>query len=53
MMPNNDVRGTKYTNFAVPVSTIEAKTNINFFPNMPVKYKQAKTFINTDLVNFK
>ena len=53
MMPNNDVRGTKYTNFAVPVSVIESKTKINFFPKMPAKYNQAKTFINSDLVNFK
>lgn len=53
MMPNNDVRGTKYANFAVPVSTIESKTKINFFPTMPTKNNQAKMFINSDLVNFK
>lgn len=50
-MPNTDVRGTKFTNFVVPVSVIEKDTKINFFPAL--KDKSPKSYVNTSLLEFK
>lgn len=50
-MPNTDVRGTKFTNFVVPVSVIEKDTKINFFPAL--KDKSPKSYVNTSLLELK